>query len=624
MVSRLWRIFANMNYSNDAIKQHYLQNLNHAQKQLNTANHAIFRISIQRLMLFVLALVGLYLLRRAGGLWLSFYILTIVTIFIWLVKRHAVLFREKQKQETAVRLYKAELKAMDMDASSFDDGSEWIDPSHDFTYDLDIFGPRSLFQYLNRTCTELGRKKLADWLQNPPLSQSDIADKQKCISTLADEPEFRETLRIEGMLCQELPETIAFLRHWAITSSAFHKQRLIRIWTQAVPVINAILIAGAIMEWIPWSLFGSIFFLFVFISLLFQKRITIIQSQYDQAADLLGTHKRLLKLIESRSTSSSNGKDISALWKRLLKTLKSDMLPASAAISLLHKELDILDRRGNILVSIILDGLYMWQLRQMLRIEAWRKKYGRCLNAWLDTIGEVDALCALATYAYNNPDTTYPVIIENDKDFKLEITGMKHPLMRHDICVPNDAQQPQSPYFVIITGANMAGKSTYLRTLGVNYLLACIGAPVLCEKMFFQPRSLITSLRTSDSLTDNESYFFAELKRLGNILKRLESGQKLFIILDEILKGTNSKDKQRGSVALMKRLLELGSNGVIATHDLVLGTLADRFPGKIENNRFEAEIRGNNLTFSYRMQPGIAQNMNACFLMRRMGLDIED
>ncbi|KAA6305793.1 DNA mismatch repair protein MutS, partial [termite gut metagenome] len=171
-----------------------------------------------------------------------------------------------------------------------------------------------------------------------------------------------------------------------------------------------------------------------------------------------------------------------------------------------------------------------------------------------------------------------------------------------------------------ITGANMAGKSTYLRTVGINYLLACTGASVCAVQMITYPAKLITGLHTSDSLNNNESYFFAELKRLKFIIDELKAGEKLFIILDEILKGTNSTDKQKGSFALMKQLIALQANGIVATHDLALGTLADDFPNEIRNYRFEAEISNDELTFSYQLKEGIAQNMNACFLMEKMGI----
>uniref|UniRef100_UPI004029A3E3 MutS family DNA mismatch repair protein n=1 Tax=Phocaeicola plebeius TaxID=310297 RepID=UPI004029A3E3 len=232
------------------------------------------------------------------------------------------------------------------------------------------------------------------------------------------------------------------------------------------------------------------------------------------------------------------------------------------------------------------------------------------------------ALCSLGTFAYNHPQYTYPELTE--KPFCFLATQMGHPLMPASQCVKNDATIPSRPFFLIITGANMAGKSTYLRTIGVNYLLACVGAPVCCKRLKLHPNQLITSLRTSDSLSDNESYFFAELKRLKRIINLLNQGQQLFIILDEILKGTNSMDKQKGSFDLIRQFMQLKANGIIATHDLLLGSLIKQFPEEIRNYCFEADIKENELTFSYKLREGVAQNMNACFLMKKMGIILQE
>ena len=193
-------------------------------------------------------------------------------------------------------------------------------------------------------------------------------------------------------------------------------------------------------------------------------------------------------------------------------------------------------------------------------------------------------------------------------------------MLNREVCVSNDVTIENHPFFLVVTGANMAGKSTYLRTVGINLMLACAGAPACASSLRFYPYKLVTNLRTSDSLTDNESYFFAELKRLKMIIDRLQSGEPLFIILDEILKGTNSEDKQKGSIALMKQLVSLRANGIIATHDLLLGDLEKEFPDAIKNYRFEADIKDDHLSFTYKIREGVAQNMNASFLMKKMGI----
>ena len=329
---------------------------------------------------------------------------------------------------------------------------------------------------------------------------------------------------------------------------------------------------------------------------------------------MLSTYVRLIELADKQSMESP-------LLIALKKEFESHGKKASEVLGMLAKELDRLDLRNNLILYALLEGSLFWQLRQMLRIERWKEEYGTHLLQWLEALGRLDALCALGTFAFNHKEYTYPII--TDQPFVFRAKDMGHPLMPRKQCVVNDVEIPQRPYFLIITGANMAGKSTYLRTIGCNYILACIGAPVCCSSLEIYPAHLMTSLRTSDSLAHNESYFFAELKRLQQILERLKNGEEMFIILDEILKGTNSMDKQKGSFALVKQLLQLKTNGIIATHDLLLGDLIQHFPDEISNYCFEADIQNDELTFSYKLREGIAQNMNACFLMQKMGIVID-
>lgn len=343
--------------------------------------------------------------------------------------------------------------------------------------------------------------------------------------------------------------------------------------------------------------------------------MTQIQSDYEKHLMALSTYIKLIQLTETEELESP----LLIEWK---DRFKNNGIQATQALSILAKELERLELRNNQLLYFVLEGILFWQIRQMLRIEQWKRTHGKPLIEWLNTLGKVDAMNSLATFAFNRPDYAYPII--TDQPFIFQAKGMGHPLMPPTQCVKNDAEIPSRPYFIIITGANMAGKSTYLRTIGTNYLLACIGAPVCCGSLTLYPAQLMTSLRTNDSLNENESYFFAELKRLKQIIDRLQKGEEMFIILDEILKGTNSIDKQKGSFAFIQQLMNLQTNGIIATHDLALGKLATDFPENIKNHCFEADIIDNELSFSYQLRNGLAQNMNACFLMKKMGLIIND
>ncbi|MBQ8442792.1 MAG: hypothetical protein IJX29_05460, partial [Bacteroides sp.] len=383
---------------------------------------------------------------------------------------------------------------------------------------------------------------------------------------------------------------------------------------RAVPCINIVLFALGMTGILSMNWFGLVFCTFVIASSRLVRRITRIQESYHKTLKMLSTYAHLIELADKQAMESS-------LLVALKKEFESNQLKAPKVLGLLTKELDRLDLRNNLILYALLEGSMFWQLRQMLRIERWKQEHGKHLVQWLEALGQLDALCALGTFAFNHPEYTYPVISENP--FVFQAKDMGHPLMPRQQCVVNDADIPQRPYFLIITGANMAGKSTYLRTIGCNYLLACIGGPVCCSSLEIYPAHLMTSLRTSDSLANNESYFFAELKRLQQILERLKNGEEMFIILDEILKGTNSMDKQKGSFSLVKQLLRLRANGIIATHDLLLGELKQHFPNEISNYCFEADIQNDELTFSYKLREGVAQNMNACFLMQKMGINME-
>ncbi len=478
-----------------------------------------------------------------------------------------------------------------------------------------MFGPHSLFQYINRTCTQLGKSLLANWLGTHLVNKKEIESRQEAIRELASELNFRQEFRILGLLYKGKAADEDELKAWAKSPSVFRKNVLFRMLPLLAGGINILCIALAIAGIIPLTVFGILWLCFVFASFCFTSKITKMQAVYGKKLQILATYANLLRLIENQPMKSP-------ILKEVREWIGDEKQTASHSIQRLSKLMNELDQRNNAYIYATLNGLFFWEIRKIIQIEGWKEQYASELPRWLTAIAHMDALCSLATFAYNHPDYSYPII--TTQSFSLRAASMGHPLMNRDKCVRNDIDIEKRPFFIIITGANMAGKSTYLRTVGINYLLACIGTPVCARSMELYPVQLITSLRTSDSLNDNESYFFAELKRLKLIIDKLQAGEELFIILDEILKGTNSMDKQKGSLALIKQFMTLQANGIIATHDLMLGTLADIYPDDIRNYRFEADITDNELTFSYRLREGVAQNMNACFLMKKMGIAVTD
>jgi DNA mismatch repair ATPase MutS len=279
-----------------------------------------------------------------------------------------------------------------------------------------------------------------------------------------------------------------------------------------------------------------------------------------------------------------------------------------------------LDNRLNILVSIVANAYLLWDLQIVYRVELWRRQNSAHLPLWLETIYQFDAISGFSAFSYNNPDYCIPEI-KSDGYF-LQMKGAGHPLINKSLMVTNDLEMGKNQKLLVITGANMAGKSTFLRTIGVNLVLAMAGSVVCAREFITCPIGLHTSIRTTDSVQKNESYFYAELLRLKAIIDRLAMGEKLFIIIDEMLRGTNSKDKHLGSQALIEQLIRLGGTGLLATHDIALGELADKYPSDITNYRFEVEIKNDELFFDYKLKTGISQNLNASFLMKKMGITL--
>lgn len=595
-------------------ENHYTERLSLTEGQLQQVKKQIFRISMLRLALFIAGIAGVYFFFNQTTLLIVCICLTFLPLFI-LVKIHNRFFIRKEWLETQARIIQEELQALSGDYSSFEDGKEYVNPEHPYSFDLDIFGRRSLFQSINRTCTFFGKVRLAEWLQNHLHKKTSIEKRQKMVREISEHTLFREQFRVAGLVHHGQSSDAEKIQAWSQSPAQYLHAGWVKAFIWGVPVINSLLLITSLAGWTSFSWLGLSFGIFLVLSFGIIKRATYIQETYGKQLKSLNGYARLIALAKAEEWKSAG-------MQELMERFNLNGQSPVQALQQLSKELDRLDLRNNQFLYVLLEGSIFFQLQEIVRIERWKVRYGQHISEWLETVGELDALCSLGTFAYNHPQYTYPELTE--KPFCFLATQMGHPLMPASQCVKNDATIPSRPFFLIITGANMAGKSTYLRIIGVNYLLACIGAPVCCERLKLYPNQLITSLRTSDSLSDNESYFFAELKRLKRIIDLLNQGQQLFIILDEILKGTNSMDKQKGSFDLIRQFMQLKANGIIATHDLLLGSLIKQFPEEIRNYCFEADIKENELTFSYKLREGVAQNMNACFLMKKMGIILQE
>lgn len=596
----------------ETIYQFYREKHNACKEQITNLSRRIHLFGTIRLILFVGLFIALYLFSSSG--WQIWGIITVLFTlpFILLMVYHTRLYNQRKQNEILLHLCESELKGLDYDFSAFDGATDRLNGSHSFSIDLDLFGNRSFFQSINRTSTYIGNERLAEWLLNPLNDKEAILERQKAVQELASLSSFRQEFYVEGLLKPGKKEDHRKLAELTETPSYFSKSALWKVLVWVFPVVWTVLITCVAIGLIDVAVISVVTVLSAAIAYAKAKKTATLHNHVNKLENLLSTYSALIRLIENRSFNTSF---LCEQKERFNKEHK-----ASDAIRKLSRAIGALDQRFSV-AGLLLQIFTLRDVRTSMRIERWMETYKNDMPLWFDSLATFDALNSMGNFGFNHPDYIYPEIA--DSYFKMEGKQLGHPLMNRSTCVKNDISIRQTPSFLIITGANMAGKSTYLRTIGLNHVLACCGIPVYAESLTVYPAKLVTSLRTSDDLMSNESYFFAELKRLKMIIDRLQSGEKLFIILDEILKGTNSVDKQKGSLALMKQLVRLNSCGIIATHDLVLGTLEEEFPEQISNFRFEADITDNELTFSYQLRPGVAQNMNACFLMLKMGITVE-
>jgi len=475
--------------------------------------------------------------------------------------------------------------------------------------DFDVFGPGSLFQYLNRCVTQPGTRLFA---RNLCFQEKDVARikaRQEAIRELAQKLNFIQDFRAKGLFLKETGNEAENLQQWLNESET--KTGLLQVLCLVVPVFNLGILVLLFTGFLPWNLLTLPILAGLFAVYSHHKRLKKAHYQLGNTAKTFEQYTSLIQLIEEEEFTSG-------YLNSCRQALKEGELTAGKSMQKLFNLLNRFDLRYNILVSFFLNAFLVFDLQVYIRLVRWKEIHRNSVGRWFASLAEVDSLSGFAVFRFNNADSVcYPHISE--KDFELDAVDMGHPLIQPAVRVCNSISFTGTPAVRIITGANMAGKSTFLRTLSVNLILAMNGAPVLARSFRFTPCDLLSSIKIQDSLANNESYFYAELLRLKEIINHV-SQHKTLVILDEILRGTNTKDKQTGTLGLLEKLINLNSVVLIATHDLVIGDLEQKYPSFVRNNCFEVELTDDQLIFDYKLKPGISQKLNASFLMQKMGI----
>jgi len=577
-------------------------------QELSKINKKYNKISLLRLSSVVLFLGSLYYYIQNSEVIFIISAVFFFAAFIILMRIHSKLLFEKKINSALVGINENEISYLAKKNIPFENGQEFNDFHHPYAYDLDIFGEHSLFQNLNRTATFIGKKKLANQLLTLSPNE-EIIRNQTAVKELSEKLDWRQNFLALAIISNDSKASYEGLMKWSKFQSAPVSKGAI-----VLSYITPLLFLGILVSYISTneaillSYLSYVFILNLVIMGAFFKRIQIEIANAEDIDKVISQYGLLLKKIEEESFHSQKLMD-------LQQRLKFKAENASHHLQKLSELFSNMDTIGNLLTASLFNGTFLFNLHVLNKLLNWKKEHAEAMEDWLDVIGEFEMLNSLANFAYNNTDFVYPTL---NTEFKINFSDLSHPLLNPKTRVGNEvAFHPQS--FMILTGSNMSGKSTFLRSLGINMVLSGIGSVVCANEANVHPLPVLVSMRLSDSLSDSESYFFAEIKRLKQIMDELE-GSAAFVLLDEILRGTNSDDKRNGTIEVVKKVIAHKAIGAIATHDIEVCLTTNEYPDILTNKCFEVEIVNDDLHFDYKLRDGICKNKSATFLMKKMGV----
>ena len=558
-------------------------------------------LSIYRLVVFIIAAFGIYYFFNIWQGYVTIGILGLV-VFLKLLVKHTHVKRLYNFNLALVTINEDEIN---IQAGHFYDratGSEFQDANHFYSLDIDLFGKGSFFQFINRTKTNEGARILASKLKANNITG--IVQRQDAIKELANKSNWRQEYAATSSLVA-VTTPAKHIINWLSNYKLFLRGYM--AWLPMVFTGISLLLLGLVFfNLVPKSFIGFWLVMGLIITGVFLKKINNLSQKTDRLKDTFRQYALLLDRIEQESFTST-------ILKEKQDRIKAQGEKASVIFEKLSKAMHALDSRNNLIAAIFGNGLFLLDLKNAYAVEQWIAKYGAKVEDWFQVVSFFDAYNSLGNFAFNHPHFTFPNI--TDHGSIIEASALGHPMLNINKRVDSDLLIDNEAFF-IVTGANMAGKSTFLRSVSLHIVMANVGLPVCANKTNYKPVKLVTSMRTSDSLVDDSSYFFAELTRLKYIVDVIKE-EPYFIILDEILKGTNSVDKALGSKKFIEKLVASQATGIIATHDLSLCDIETQLP-QVHNYFFDADIINDELHFDYKLKKGVCQKMNASFLLKKM------
>ena len=580
------------------------------------------QLAFWRLVWFLGSIAAVWLLFRLDEQLAAVGTLVIGLIgFLVLLKRHQRIRYERDLNHQLNFVNQDELGRLKRQYARPETGEQYATPAHYYAGDLDVFGKHSLFRLLNRAHTYDGQKRLATWLKTPSGPDA-VRLRQEAVAELKPRIDWRQEFEALAYVESTISQSPDALIKWATAEIA-----PLPAYLNAVRFIFPAITLSLFIAWLIGYVPGvAVLLALVVHGLVLSQTSARAQEASEQTVEM----STALKAYRSLFTHAEQLKGGAVRLQAIHKALTADERSASEAIGQLGRLTEGLNYRRNPYFHFLFGIATLWDIHYLLRLERWRQTYGPSLRYWFEVLGELEALNSLAGFAYAHPSYATPDIV--DSQFVLELTSAAHPLLAQNNSVANSLVLRDSGKTILITGSNMSGKSTFLRTVGTNVVLALAGAVVRAERFKCSPVQVFTSMRTQDSLEESTSSFYAELKRLQTLIgltganeSKVSSGTKslpVLYFLDEILKGTNSADRHRGAEALIRQMHRTTASGFVSTHDLELGQLTDA-DGFVRNYHFQSDLNDGELVFDYKLRDGICKSFNASQLMRAIGIDMD-
>jgi MutS domain V len=589
--------------------EEYVERRNTRESRVARFEKIHIRLGNFRLILAILAAIIAWAAFRTHSL-SPWWLFVPTAAFVAIASYHTRILRARELAQRAVSFYEKSLaRVEDRWSGSGETGERFDDPHHVYATDLDLFGTGSLFQLLSTARTRMGEDTLAQWLLSSSTVEV-IRERHSAIDELRNQLDLREDLAVLG-------EDVGIGVHPdALAKWAESPNQMKPLWLQWLAPILAVLAIAAAAVWAYWGV-ATPLLVIVLIEAIFTYKLKAALEQVLHGTEHAFRDLDLLSGVLARvETQEFQAPRLQALQRELL----SSGVPASQAIARLRTLVDRINSRHNIFLRIV-DVPLMYSLQVAFAAERWREAHGKSMRLWVNAIGQMEALLSLATYSFEHPADPFPEFVEGAASFDAKEIG--HPLVPAALCVRNDVTISRETKVLLISGSNMSGKSTLMRAIGMNVVLAMAGAPVRAHRLQFTPLQVGASIRVNDSLREGSSRFYAEITRLRQILDLAGGGNPpLLFLLDELLQGTNSKDRRIGAEGIVRALVARGAIGLVSTHDLALTDIGGSVERHLRNVHFQDELANGKMTFDYKLRDGVVTKSNGLELMRSIGLDV--